>query len=245
MHAVLGRILAVTLSCCIAACAGTSSDAPRTASPADDLDVVLPNDVAPPIAPTPRQLDESLTMRELEEQSRPRPATPPPVATEDLAPAIVDPTRPKPPQDLATRAPLPPIDEPIASPLERRDLMQRYRAPTPLEGLYELRSIQRPGVGGAVSAKGYLAIGARHLVLHVHVVESSPLRPFLQSGARTYRIVGNQLQMTTIVGHHNDADGNIHIERTGSTESRTFTLQGPILRIHHGASAWYEFLRIE
>jgi hypothetical protein len=153
-------------------------------------------------------------------------------------------SRPQPPPGWASR-PLPPVADPPRSQVERKDLMQEFTPPNPLEGCYELRDIVRPGLPRAGRVRGYLWIGRRHLSLHVQADGLRPGLPHLQAGFRSYRVVGNKLQTSVLLGHRNDADGDVLVEQPGMTEERAFLLIGPVLRIYQGPDAWHEYVRLE
>ena len=153
-------------------------------------------------------------------------------------------SRPQPPPDWTAR-PLPPVDDPPRTQVERKDLMQQFTPPNPIEGCYELREVVRPGIPRAGRARGYLWIGRRHMSLHVQGDGDVPGLPHLQSSFRSYRVVGAKLQMNVLIGHRNDSDGDVLVERPGLVEERNFLLIGPVLRIYQGPDAWHEYVRIE
>ena len=152
-----------------------------------------------------------------------------------------DPERPKPPPDAA---PLPPVQEPFRSKVERRDLIQEFTRASPIEGFYRLRRVVRPGQG-LPRVEGYLWIGRRHLMLQLSGNTGNPRLPALQTGVRAYRTNGDTLVMTAMLGFRNDADGDIHLDATGATIERRFELVGPLLRIHEDDNSQLEFERVE
>ena len=153
-------------------------------------------------------------------------------------------SRPRPPDDWASRPALPPVADPPRTSVERQDLALTFTPPNPLMGFYELREVVRPGVPG-LRARGFLDVERRHIVLHIQGETGDPRRPRLQASVRSYRIVGDTLQMTALVGHRNQDNGDMSIEQPGLMEERRFSLIGPVLRIYQEANAYLEFVRIE
>ena len=150
-----------------------------------------------------------------------------------------------PPPPPADANPLPPVAEPLRTPVERRDLIQRFTPPSPLEGFWSLRRISRPGAIEPQKAVGYLAIGSRHLMLQLQIDGPSPRVPILQSGTRRYTVQGDALVTTSLVGLANEPNGDILLEQPGLTEMRRFTLLGSVLRILHEDGGHMEFVRVE
>ena len=156
-----------------------------------------------------------------------------------------DPTKVSRPTAPESRSTLPPVEEPYRTSVDRRDLMQQFDAPHPLQGIYELRSIVRPGVPQLPGTKGYLVIGRQYLSLHIRGQHPNARIPHLQARFLRYTILGDRLQMSTVIGHRNDSGGDILIEEEGLTEVRRFSLMGSALRIFQGAGSYMEFVRIE
>ena len=69
--------------------------------------------------------------------------------------------------------------------------------------------------------------------------------PLLRAGFRRYRMLGDELHMTSLIGHYNDVDGDVSVESEGLTISRRFTLVGSSLRIWQDTASYLEFTRIE
>lgn len=152
-----------------------------------------------------------------------------------------DATRPKPPADAA---PLPPVQEPFRTSVERRDLMQEFGRASPIEGFYRLRGASRTGQPPQ-RVEGYLWIGRRHLMLQLSGDTGNPKLPALQAGVRGYRISGNTLTMSVLLGLRNDASGEIYLEAAGTSSERRFELSGPVLRIFEDERSHLEFERVE
>ncbi len=159
-----------------------------------------------------------------------------------------DPERPPPaerPTPPADAGPLPPVDEPYVSPVLRHDLLQQFEPPHPIQGFYELRERVVGGHNSPAPVRGYLVVGRRHLSLHLQTETDRPEQPLLRAGFRRYRIVGDQLHMTTLLGHFNDADGDMVVEADGLTFTRRFALIGGSLRIYQDSASYLEFVRLE
>lgn len=154
-------------------------------------------------------------------------------------PKVSRPTAPE------SRSTLSPVEEPYRTAVDRRDLMQQFDAPNPLQGIYELREIVRPGQAQVTGTKGYLLIGRRYLSLHIRGRSNSPRVPALQASFRRYSILDDRLQMSAIIGHRNEPGGDILVEEEGLTEVRRYSLTGAVLRIFQGPGSYMEFIRIE
>jgi hypothetical protein len=77
------------------------------------------------------------------------------VASDQDPPEVFRPTAPP------SRSNLPPVEEPFRTPVDRDDLIQRFDAPHPLQGTYELREVVRPGQTRTTGITGYLVICRR------------------------------------------------------------------------------------
>lgn len=140
-----------------------------------------------------------------------------------------------------TSRPLPPIQEPFRTKVERQDLLQEFTEPSPLEGVYRLRSVNG-GASGVVPA-GYLHVGRTHLSLQTAVFPNREKEPYLQASVRTYRIDGDKLVMTTALGH--EYAGDIAMEKQGRVEVRRFQRAGPVLKVFRADGSFMEFVRVE
>ena len=149
----------------------------------------------------------------------------------------------QPPKPPANAPALRPVQDPPRTPVERRDLLQRFAPVSPLGGYYSLRSFVGPG-GTPVAANGYLAIGRKHLSLHMFSPRASG-PPAIQSAFRSYRTSGGRLVMTTLLGLTNDAGGDVLIEKTGTTRAIGYRLIGTRLRLEVGEGRILEFERVE
>lgn len=154
-----------------------------------------------------------------------------------------DPERlPKPPQDPEKQRPLPPIEPPPFTAVERRDLLQEFGGPAPLAGVYRLASF-RTGGGGLIPATGFLVVGRQYLSIQMLGLRVG--NPALQSGFRKYRIQGDQLVMTTMIGFGNDGRGKMAVEQAGLVATRRFSLIGTRLTLYVEQGRTMTFDRIE
>ena len=151
---------------------------------------------------------------------------------------------PQPPQDKAT-PPLPPVLDPARSPVERRDLLQRFTTPHPIEGFYRLRHMVVAGGATVASSRGYLVLGQRHLAIQLYAPGPEPELANISAAVRSYKVVGDKLEMTSLLGHRNKDNGDIGFEPLGRVTQLEFLLAGSILRLHLAQDEYLEFERIE
>ena len=140
---------------------------------------------------------------------------------------------------------LPPVLEPARSPIERRDLLQRFQGRHALAGMYRLKQMV---VGGGTLVRGslgYLVIGQRHMSLHLYAPSGSRGLANIQAVFRRFRIVGDTLVMSTLLGHRNKANGDIALEPIGHATQHRFARVGAMLRIYLTNRNYLEFERIE
>ena len=152
--------------------------------------------------------------------------------------------RPRPPQGAASR-PLRPVQEPMRTAVERRDLLQKFKGPSPLEGFYRLVSVHGPRGKAKGRYVGYLAIGRSHMSLQIRGPGETPRIPAIQASFRRYRLRGDRIYMNNLLGHRNLPDGNVELERTGHKDVRRYQLLGTTLRIYQSDTRYMEFLRVE
>lgn len=150
--------------------------------------------------------------------------------------------RARPPEDRKT---LPPIQEPFRSAVERKDLLQRFVSPTPLEGLFKLERYHIPGRGDWIGSTGYLFFGRQHMHLYVQMPGAAGKPPSVQASVRRYSLRGQQLLMTSLAGHSGGGGGKLTMEKVGRTESRQVVLAGTLLRLTKADGSYMEFLRVE
>src|SRR5262249_43351295 len=121
----------------------------------------------------------------------------------------------------------------------------RPRRQSPLVGFWQLREISGMDPLTATQFRGYLAIGDRHLSLHLLGPQNTQGVPFFQTGFRRYRIDGNILITTVLVGASNKENGDVVIENQPFEEQRAFEFIGPVLRIRKSVHEHMDFVRIE
>ena len=91
---------------------------------------------------------------------------------------------------------------------------------------------------------GYLHVGRSQLALQTSVAIDGRKTPFLQSSVRSYRLEGEKIVMTTLIGHVFDT--RLGIEEPGRVEVRRFQRAGTVLRIFQDeADSFMEFVRVE
>ncbi len=151
--------------------------------------------------------------------------------------------RPRPPKG-ATSRPLPPVQEPMRTRVERRDLLQKFKGPSPLAGFYRLVGVHGPSGPAKGRHIGYLAIGRDHLSLHLQGRGLRRREPVIQSGFRRYRLDDGKIHMSSLVGHH-VRDGKVLVEEYNLQEVRRYQLTGTTLRVYQSAREYLEFVRIE
>lgn len=140
------------------------------------------------------------------------------------------------------RPELPPIQEPWRSQVERADLLQAFSSPSPLAGFWSLRAFVREGVQS--SARGYVWFGTRHCMIATSVSRGGHISPFVESAVRTYRLEGDRIVMTSLIGH--DHADELRFVAPGVVEMREFQQAGTMLRIFQGArDSYMEFVRVE
>ncbi len=151
--------------------------------------------------------------------------------------------RPIPPERAASR-PLQPVQEPVRTLVERRDLLQRFKGPSPLAGFYRLVRVQGPSGPANGPHVGYLAIGRDHISLHLQARGQKRGEPIVQSGFRRYRLGDGKIYMSSLVGHRVH-DGKVLVEEPNLQEVRRYLLTGTTLRIYQSTRDYLEFVRIE
>jgi hypothetical protein len=152
-------------------------------------------------------------------------------------------TAPTPPKGAASR-PLPPVQEPMRTRVERRDLLQKFKGPSPLAGFYRLVGVYGPTGPATGQHVGYLAVGRDHLSLHLQGQGHRRREPVIQSGFRRYHLADGKIYMNSLVGHH-VRDGKVLVEEYNLQTVRRYRLAGTTLRIYQSAGEYLEFVRIE
>ncbi|MFO1053989.1 MAG: hypothetical protein U1F36_17370 [Planctomycetota bacterium] len=162
-----------------------------------------------------------------------------------LGAAPQDPQKARIPSPPVGKNPLPPVPEPQAIPVDRRDLGRSWLPQSPIEGFWQLSSWS---VNGSVQKEGlraFLAVGRAHLSLQVLELPNPDIGPLIQAGTRSYQIEEGVLVTTALVGFDNYGDRKIHLEPIGLVERREMSFVGGHLRIAQSSGDWLEFERIE
>jgi len=117
--------------------------------------------------------------------------------------------------------------------------------PSPLEGVYELRTRTRNGVPEAGRNRGYVAITRRHLLLCLVGQGGDPERPLVRAGVRSWKQQEKVVHTEVELGFFTDEDGTLHLEEPGKIQPRRIELERGRLRIWQDARDYLEFERIE
>jgi len=141
--------------------------------------------------------------------------------------------------------PLPPVLDVARSAVERRDLLQRFKPRHPVEGFYRLSGMVGPDGHQVKGSRGYLFIGRRHMTLQLFAPSATPGQANIQSAVRTFRIVGNQLITSAVLGHRNLPNGDIALTKAGQIVEHRYELVGASLRLYRSAREYLEFQRVE
>ncbi|MHC4514400.1 MAG: hypothetical protein ACYTGW_07460 [Planctomycetota bacterium] len=144
----------------------------------------------------------------------------------------------------ATSRPLPPVQEPLRTKVERRDLLQKFKGPSPLAGFYRLVGVHGRSGPAKIKYRGYMAVGRDHLSLHLQGYGRRRREPVIQSGFRRYRLGGGKIYMSNLVGHH-VRDGKVLVEQVNRQEVRRYQVMGTTLRIYQSSKEYLEFVRME
>lgn len=141
--------------------------------------------------------------------------------------------------------PLPPVLDPARSAVERRDLLQRFQKRHVIEGIYRLSAMVGPNGGLVRGSRGYLFIGQRHMSLQLFAPSLNLGQSNIQAAVRTFRIVGNQLITSAVLGHRNMPNGDIALAKDGQIVEHRYELVGSTLRLYRSAREYLEFKRVE
>lgn len=133
--------------------------------------------------------------------------------------------------------------EPKPAPQEPTSLARPV--PHPFEGVYELRRRVAAGVVDPQPSTGWLAITNRHLFVSLAAPGPDPDRPLLRSGVRTWTAQGDKMQTTVCMGWYTDGDGEVHLEKAGTIETRRLERLRGLVRLHQGENTYLEFERVE
>lgn len=148
---------------------------------------------------------------------------------------------PRPPEKAQ---PLPPVQDPPYTPVERRDLLQRFGPASPLEGFYRLTAVQRVGADEERHVRGTLAAGRQYLALYLEVMDATG-KVSLQTAVRRYRVDGTRLSMTSFMGFHQDPGEDPVLDPGGIGSECGFVMLGTTLRLQLADDTELEFVRID
>jgi len=128
----------------------------------------------------------------------------------------------------------------------QNDLIQRFARQNPLLGVWRISTVVRPGPRG-VPPVGYFTFTRSHL--SIHIINPNPTGTAttgFQSSLRIYRIQGNRIITTSLIGARTGKKANdLLLERRGMRESRRFEFVDPnILRLYNGLTSYFELVRI-
>lgn len=139
-----------------------------------------------------------------------------------------------------------PIEEPYIEPVQRGDLPERYGVRDPLEGIYE---VKERFLGGqpAPAGQGYMVVGRRHIVVHFMAPGPDPRVPLVRAQVFTWTRADNSgmVRMTSVIGHFDDEDGDMLVERPGTVQMRRFEPRQGVLRVYQDGGGWIDFVRVE
>lgn len=159
-----------------------------------------------------------------------------------LALQVQDPPPPVPPTGAG---PLPQVPDVPMTPVQRKDLWQRFAAPSPLAGFYRLKAASGGGVQATTSVKGWMTIGQRYLSIHIQDETGSRGKPAIQASVREYVLNGTQLRTTCRLGVRIPPGGDPVLEAEGLVETRVVQLTTTTLRIAQVSGDYLEFERVE
>ena len=141
--------------------------------------------------------------------------------------------------------PLPPVLDVARSAVDRRDLLQRFKPSHAIEGFYRLSEMVGAGGRRVTGGRGYLFLGRRHMTMQLFAPSETPGQANIQAAVRTFRIVGNQLITSAVLGHRNMPNGDIALTKAGEVVEHRFELVGASLRLYRSAREYLEFQRVE
>lgn len=118
--------------------------------------------------------------------------------------------------------------------------------PSPLEGVYELRTRTVDGKAEMHRARGYVAITKRHMLVCLVAPGPDPDLPLLRAGVRTWKPEKDDLVRTEFkLGFYTDEKGRMHVEPPGNSEIKRIDVERGRLRIWQDDRSHLEFERIE
>lgn len=143
-------------------------------------------------------------------------------------------------QDPQKPAPAP------AAPAEAPAAPKNLPPPSPLEGVYELRTRTVDGVAEMYRARGYVAITKRHMLVCLVAPGPDADLPLLRAGVRSWQADKDDLVRTEFkLGFYTDEKGRVHVEPPGNAEIKRIAVERGRLRIWQDDRSHLEFERIE
>lgn len=169
------------------------------------------------------------------------------LASQDQKPPPSPPPAPqdRTPQPPPGAQPLPQIPDVPMTPLERKDLWQRFTKPSPLTGTYRLIAAARGNQVVRHNLRGYLMVSERYLAIQIHDETTRPGKPAIQASVREYSLVGARLQTTGRLGVRIPAGEDPVLEGEGLVEMREILLTTTTLRVLQGPGDYLEFERVD
>jgi hypothetical protein len=141
-----------------------------------------------------------------------------------------------------TQDPVKPAPAPEQAPA---DAPKGMPAPSPLEGVFELRVRTRDGTPEAKPGRGYLVITKRHLTMCLIAPGSDADHPLVRAGVRSWKKQVELVNTEIKIGFYGDLNGDIHVEEQGKLEPRRIELARGRLRVWQDERDYLEFERIE
>ncbi len=92
-----------------------------------------------------------------------------------------------------------------------------------------------------------MVIGRRHIIVHFMAPGPRPKVPLVRAQVFTWTRAdnGGMVRMTSVMGHFDDADGDMLIEPAGTVQIRRFEPRQGVLRVHQEGGGWIDFVRVE
>lgn len=152
---------------------------------------------------------------------------------------------PPPPKAPEGAAPLPQVPDVAMTPVQRKDLWQRFVPPSPLAGTYQLKAAARGGQLATSSVQGWMMVSQRFLSIHIQDETGQPGKPSIQASVREYEYAGTQLTTTSRLGVRIASGENPVLEAPGLVETRLIQLTSTTLRVVQGGGDYLEFERVD
>jgi hypothetical protein len=182
-------------------------------------------------------------------QDNKRPPVLPPLPGDEVPPAT-NPTKVAPAQSPPETPPAPrprlrPADSPRPTDAPGDDLIQRFPSQNPFRGVWNLTRAASPEAPAA-AATGWMIFTEGYVSMHFLEpgIGGQGVSRFQQS-FRSYRVVGDELWTTSLVGIRT-GEGGRPAPENGVVERRRFLFVGDsFLRIYQGARSYLELRKVE